>query len=225
MRDVEATLTTVEKWIQRDDVGQLYDGDITALIKVIKPVLTVLLQYGRFPHQLAKHLLEQFAKNSCASFAAPFEPMIADYIKTHALEPKKLGSQLSSIANDHYNECMEVLEFAQQLYNQEVQAGSYAGKDEKPIDGSLNAFQGGRDDNWESEFKWYPPEEFGKFSASQKKKVRNMIKAKGAPPGAPEDFRQRFENAKGRGGYQRKDTWTSKPTGRNSKTAGSHFPR
>ncbi|EJK57143.1 hypothetical protein THAOC_22846, partial [Thalassiosira oceanica] len=31
----EATLKTVEEWVQHDDLGQLYGGDLTTLIEVI----------------------------------------------------------------------------------------------------------------------------------------------------------------------------------------------
>ncbi|EJK68984.1 hypothetical protein THAOC_09802, partial [Thalassiosira oceanica] len=218
----ETTLKTMEDWVQRDDLCQLFGGDLKSLIEVIESVLTVLLKYGRFPHQLAKHFLTQFSKHSCEDFAAPFRSMLSDYVTAHALEEKVLGSQSSAVATKHYNESIEVLEFAQKLYNNVVTTGKLIGQGEKPTDGALNAFTGGGDDDdddWKASWRWYKKGEYDSLSASRKKKVRDLFNEKGVPPDAPESFRKRFEEAKRKGGYQRKTTWTDKAPGRNSKTA------
>ncbi|EJK56942.1 hypothetical protein THAOC_23073, partial [Thalassiosira oceanica] len=40
----ETTLKTMEDWVQRDDLCQLFGGDLKSLIEVIESVLTVLLK-------------------------------------------------------------------------------------------------------------------------------------------------------------------------------------
>jgi len=216
----EATLTTMVDWVKQKGLCTQYDGDISKLVKVIKAVTQVLLQYGKMPHQLGKHLLTEFGANKCEEFAAPFSAMLLDYVKEHALENKGLGWESQKHATKHYRECLDILKTGELLFNQEVQAGNYVVAGGKPSSKSFNAFAGtGDDDGWEPEHRWYPTKEFNGLTPGQRKKVRQLIKKRGPPDDAPEEFKQKFAN--NQGGYQRKSTWAKGAPGRNSSTAKS----
>ena len=211
-----ATLEALETWIERDDLDTLYGGDISKLAKVYLAVMTVLLEYNKMPFQPAKNLLEIFSKNTCVNIGAPCKAKLQAYLLEHAIEKEVIGGQTNTLAVDHFNQASEVLTFVEKIYNQELRAGRYQLDGSAPA-ASMNAFSDGASD--EVEYKWYPPAEYRKLTSAQKKKLRELIKQRGPPPGTPDEFKEKLRDTGDKGNYSRKQTWSAKSPGYNSKMA------
>ena len=211
-----ATLEALETWIERDDLDTLYGGDISKLAKVYLAVMTVLLEYNKMPFQPAKNLLEIFSKSTCVNIAAPCKAKLQAYLLEHAIEKEVIGGQTNTLAVDHFNQASEVLTFVEKIYNQELRAGRYQLDGSAPA-ASMNAFSDGASDD--VEYKWYSPAEYRKLTSAQKKKLRELINQRGPAPGTPDEFKEKLRDTGDKGNYSRKQTWSAKSPGYNSKMA------
>ena len=111
------TLAALEKWIEQEELLSLYGGDIAKFVKVCKAVLTLLVQYHKLPFQPARKLLDLFLAVDCKGIAEPFGPVKQKYIADHALETEIVGGHSDAYANQHYTECITVLDLAKKLFH------------------------------------------------------------------------------------------------------------
>ena len=80
-------------------------------------VLTLLVQYHKLPFQPARKLLDLFLAVDCKGIAEPFGPVKQKYIADHALETEIVGGHSDAYANQHYTECITVLDLAKKLFH------------------------------------------------------------------------------------------------------------